>query len=88
MKRVVLFAVCGALIIPAAAAAQAPAPQPAAPAAKPAKDKRVCKATEETGSRLGRKTICRTQAEWDEISFRQRMELERKSRLSAASPTG
>ena len=88
MKRLVLFAACGALMIPAAAFSAEPTVGQPAPAVKKDKDKRVCKATEETGSRLGRKSICRTQAEWDDISFRQRMEVERKSRLAASSPTG
>ncbi len=83
----IVFA-CGAMIAPAAALAagqQTTQAQPAATATtgqpaqvKPRKDRLVCKQTEEKGSRLGGKRICRTQAEWDEASFQQRQELERK----------
>jgi hypothetical protein len=89
MRRVALIIAAFALLAPVASFAQVPAPQPAtAPAARPVKDKKVCKAEEETGSRLGRKTICRTQAEWDELSYRQRQEIERKSRLAPSVPSG
>ena len=82
MKRLASLLICASLAFGASAALADPpvATQPAAaPAqAKPAKDKKVCKREEEKGSRLGGKTTCRTKAEWDEISFRERMELERK----------
>lgn len=41
-----------------------------APAAAPTIDpgKKVCKTIKETGSRLGGKRECRTQAEWDRLA--------------------
>ncbi|HEV2044400.1 MAG TPA: hypothetical protein VGR05_06945 [Sphingomicrobium sp.] len=52
------------------ATGQAPAPTVAqTPAADP--NKRVCKTIKETGSRLGGKRECKTQAEWDRIAAEQ-----------------
>ncbi|WP_343528687.1 hypothetical protein [Sphingomonas sp.] len=42
--------------------------QQAEPAAPPVKEKKICRVEEKTGSRLGAKRICRTQAEWDAIA--------------------
>jgi hypothetical protein len=50
-------------------AGQTPAPSTATtppPAADP--EKKVCKTIKETGSRLGGKRECRTQAEWSRIA--------------------
>ena len=44
----------------------------------PKKEKKICKREEEKGSRLGGKTTCRTKAEWDDMAYAQRMELDRK----------
>jgi hypothetical protein len=83
MKRLASLVVCASLALGTSAAwaeEQTPSVQPApAPAkVKPVKEKKICKREEEKGSRLGGKTTCMTKAEWDEISFRQRMEIERK----------
>lgn len=42
----------------------APAPAPPAPTAKK-KDPVICKRQEETGSRLGGKSVCMTKSQWD-----------------------
>lgn len=85
MKRLGSLIICATLAFGASAALadppaadQASAAAPAPEKAKPAKEKKVCKREEEKGSRLGGKTTCRTKAEWDEISYRQRMEIEAK----------
>ena len=39
-----------------------------APAAPVDPDKKICKTIKETGSRLGGKSECKTQAEWDRIA--------------------
>ena len=84
MIRLAVLAACGAMILPAAALAQAtPEAPPVAPAPQPAKvtpkkDRLVCKTQEEKGSRLGGKRVCRPQAEWDQMAHEQRMEFERK----------
>lgn len=49
------------------AAAPAPAPTVTKPeTVKP--DKKVCRTLKDTGSRLGGKRECKTQAEWDRIA--------------------
>ena len=88
--RLVMIVACGALLFPAMAVAaeppQATASQLAATpkAATPKKDKKICKKTGDTGSRLGGRTECRTRAEWDDASHRQRMEIERKLNTAPA----
>ena len=47
-----------------------------------AKPKRVCKAIEVTGSRLGKSRVCRTQEEWDEIARKSREDAEANVRRS------
>jgi hypothetical protein len=46
-------------------------PSSAAPPAKPAKEKKVCRTDTSTGSILP-KTVCRTQSQWDDIDFANR----------------
>lgn len=45
---------------------QAATAAPPAPPVPPATDKRICRTFTETGSRLAKKRICMTKAEWDE----------------------
>jgi hypothetical protein len=81
MKRLASLALCASLALGSSAVwaeEQTPAAQPAPAKVKPVKEKKICKREEEKGSRLGGKTTCMTKAEWDEVSFRQRMEIERK----------
>ena len=46
-------------------------PATTTPAAPVDPDKKICKTIKETGSRLGGKRECRTQAEWDRIAEEQ-----------------
>jgi len=57
-----------AAILLVAAQAQTTTTAPAAPVDP---DKKICKTIKETGSRLGGKRECRTQAEWDRIAAEQ-----------------
>ena len=50
--------------------------QQAEPAPAPVKEKKICRVQETTGSRLGAKRICKTQAEWDEIAANARNDVE------------
>jgi len=47
------------------------------PTPVPAKEKKICRVQETTGSRLGAKRICKTQAEWDEIAANARNDVEK-----------
>jgi hypothetical protein len=57
-----------------------PAPAPAPPAKK--KDPVICKHQEETGSRLGGKSVCMTKSQWDE----QRADAQRNMMGAQATP--
>jgi len=78
MRFLAFTAAAAAAILTASVAAQAqpagrvhedapmsgpPAPAPAPPAKK--KDPVICKRQEETGSRLGGKSVCMTKSQWD-----------------------
>lgn len=45
-----------------------------------AKEKKVCRASELTGSRLGGKTVCKTQAEWEADRLAHQRDLDKRSR--------
>ena len=71
MRRILLRSIGLALLglaTPATVAAQATevAPSNAASAA-PVKEKKICRAVEATGSRLGGPRVCHTSTEWAEI---------------------
>jgi len=89
MRVLALLAACGVLVAPALAAAQVTATPANSAAAQPTaiqtadarsrgKDKRVCKSIEQTGSRLGATSVCKTQKEWDDQSAQYRKTLERQ----------
>jgi hypothetical protein len=59
-----------ALLMPAAAVAQAPA-------GNPDPNAQICRVTGETGSRLQRNRTCKTRAQWDELRREQRNTLDR-----------
>lgn len=59
---------------------------PAAAAANDA-DKEICKGEKPTGTRLAKKKVCRTKAEWDEFYRLQRAETEQMQRNDAALKT-
>lgn len=52
--------------VPAVGSSQ---PQAQQPAAKPVKEKKICKTLgeEEIGSRFGKDRVCKTAAEWDKL---------------------
>ena len=60
-----LFLFASALLATAAPGDSAPAAGPA-PAAKPVKEKKVCRSDVSTGSIMP-KTTCKTQSEWDAL---------------------
>ena len=56
------------------------------PTPPPAKEKKICRVQETTGSRLGGKRICKTQAEWDEMAANARNDVENATnKLNTAS---
>lgn len=56
------------------------------PTLPPAKEKKICRVQETTGSRLAAKRICKTQAEWDEIAANARNDVETATgRLNTAN---
>ena len=56
------------LLLMIAAAVQAAAPVPAAPAAAPVQDKKVCQTAEDVSSRIRYQRVCKKQSEWDAIA--------------------
>lgn len=65
-----------------------PTQQPGA-LAKPAKaqDKLVCRLVNTTGSRLGGERVCKTRAEWEAESDRNREDFENAPRQPSADPS-
>ena len=64
------FAAAPALAVPPAQQAG----EAQQPAAKPVKEKKICKTVgeEEIGSRFGKERVCKTAAEWDKIDKQSR----------------
>jgi hypothetical protein len=60
---------------------------PAAAAAANDADKEICKGEKPTGTRLAKKKVCRTKAEWDEFYRLQRAETEQMQRNDMAIKT-
>lgn len=75
MRNVLSLMTAVALALPTVSHAQT-APTPLAPATAK-KDKMVCQTIESTGSRLGKQRVCRTAAEWAEVTAMDRREIER-----------
>lgn len=74
---------------PVALSAEQPAPTETKTAA--AEEKKVCRKVEKTGSRIGEKKVCKTQAEWDRIddSAREYMrDMDRQGRIQPATQVG
>ncbi|HEX8640616.1 MAG TPA: hypothetical protein VF704_05615 [Allosphingosinicella sp.] len=62
----------------ACAAAVAAAQPAAAPTEEaPEKEKQICRTIAESGSRLSRRRICATKAQWDEVDGQNKMALDR-----------
>ena len=70
MKAIFLFA-AAALVAPSVAVAGTSGDEDGQ------KDKMICKAQKETGSRLGGKKICMTRAQWDEHRRNTQADIER-----------
>ena len=51
-------------LLAAAALAGDPSVVPAAPAAKPKKEAKICRTQEITGTRMGGRSVCKTADEW------------------------
>ena len=51
-------------LLAAASLAGDPAVVPAAPAAKPKKEAKICRTEEITGTRMGGRSVCKTADEW------------------------
>lgn len=82
MRLVCSMVLVVGLAIPATAQGNRLSPTPiaadgSATAAKDKKDKLVCQTQEATGSRLGKKKVCRTAAEWAEINALDRRDVEK-----------
>ena len=60
----------------------------AAPTAKPQEEKKICRMVDATGSILGGKRVCRTKAEWAEISERARLQRESRANNNGALGMG
>jgi predicted secreted protein len=61
----------------AAAVAATAQPTATAPEEKPAKEKQVCRSVGELGSRLNRRRVCATKAQWDEMGVQNRLAIDR-----------
>lgn len=87
MLRFVALA-AATLIVAAPALSQTAAPAAAPTAnAKPTKDKLICETQQETGSRLDRKRVCHTAAEWQSIKSQSRDAIEKYQQQSTGTPT-
>ena len=92
MMRLAVLIACGALVAPSAGLAAGQSGGEAVKASNAPKsikekskmDRLVCKIQDQKGSRLGGKRVCRTQAEWDEAAYQQRLEFERKMHVAPA----
>ena len=60
--------------------AASPSDEPKAPKAKPAKEPKICRVDEDTGSRMGVRKICKTAAEWRALEDPTGMVGERRER--------
>jgi hypothetical protein len=77
-----------ALCVPSTAIAEQAAPALAKPkSSSAAPDKLICHVEEETGSRLSKKKVCMTAAQWRESSFEAGQRLERGG-INAGRPDG
>ena len=55
--------------------APAQAPATAAPSVNP--NEKICQTQEETGSRLGKRRVCKTRAEWADFQLQERQQIEK-----------
>lgn len=70
--------VLAATLVSAAAVAAAAEPAPTSVDAKSeAKEKQICRNISEVGSRLNRRRVCATKAQWDELEQQNRLAIDR-----------
>jgi hypothetical protein len=84
MKFAHLMVACAALSVPMGAFAGQSEPVPAQPATIPApsgakSDRVICRTDDTTGSRITKKKICMTAAQWRESSYQAGQSVERRS---------
>jgi invasion protein IalB len=78
-----LIVALSALSMTAAVSAQTPSPAPATPAGSAEKaqadylNEKICRSEEVTGSRLTKKKVCKTRAQWADQQLQDRQEIER-----------
>lgn len=78
VRRLVFVAISTALICaPAISAAQTVAPAPAEQPPQLDPKERICETVSMIGSRLAKKRICASRAEWAEMRLRDRQEVEK-----------
>lgn len=65
------------LCAPAVSAAQTAAPAPAQQPPQADPKERICETVTVIGSRLGKKRVCASRAEWQEMRLRDRQEVEK-----------
>ncbi|MDQ4088592.1 MAG: hypothetical protein M3177_11385 [Pseudomonadota bacterium] len=77
MNKALVFAATLVSAVAVAATAQ-PAATTAAPEEKPAaEEKTICRNVSEVGSRLSRRRVCATKAQWDEMNAQNRLAVDR-----------
>lgn len=87
MMKLMTAALLGAALGTAAVAqTTTQSSNPAQKSADP--NRRICERTEETGSRLGGRTVCKTAREWEEQRREHRNELERAQKNVGISNPG
>lgn len=67
-------------VIAAAALIVLPTVAVSAKSDQPAKEKKICRSTEVTGTRFASATVCRTAAEWNAIAESTRRDMELRQR--------
>ncbi|HWT12063.1 MAG TPA: hypothetical protein VN231_04860 [Allosphingosinicella sp.] len=74
MKKALMLA---ATLVSAAAVAAAAQPAATASEEKPGEEKMICRMVAELGSRLNRRRVCATKAQWDELNSQNRLAIDR-----------
>ena len=82
-KLIPVAAACLIVASPALSQNATPAPPQNA---NPAKPKLICETEEDIGSRLGRKRVCHTAAEWQQIKSESRDAIEKYQQQATGTP--
>ena len=82
-KLIPIAAACLIVASPAFSQNTTPAPPQNA---NPAKPKLICETEEDIGSRLGRKRVCHTAAEWQQIKAESRDAIEKYQQQATGTP--